>query len=168
MKDRDNDGFEVSKEDFDDVIEKFKSKQTKVYDFLIKADHDYKHAIFLLCKKFLDAEEFPDKFRETLLVMIWKKKGPAEILKNNRFVHMKHHLARTCEALAFKSSKNQIFQKSTVYQIGGQSGHSPEEHVFTLKSVIGLMEHIGEGLILNFVDIVSFSIGKISWTWLKL
>ena len=58
--------------------------------------------------------------------MIWKKKGPAEVLKNNRFVHMKHHHARTCEALTFNRSKNQIFQKSTVYQIGGQSGHSPE------------------------------------------
>ena len=117
MKDRDNDGFEVSKEDFDDVIEKFKSKQTKVYDFLIKADHDYKHAIFLLCKKFLDAEEFPDKFRETLLVMIWKKKGPAEILKNNRFVHMKHHLARTCEALAFKSSKTRYSKSQQLIKL---------------------------------------------------
>ena len=156
MKDKDSDGFEVQKEDFDDVVEKFKSKQTKAYDFLTKADKDYKHAIFLLCKKFIDTEEFPDRFRETLLIMIWKKKGPAEVLKNNRFVHMKHYLARTCEALTFNSSKNQIFQKSTVYQIGGQSGHSPEEHVFTLKSVIGLMKNRGEGLILNLVDIVSF------------
>ena len=69
---------------------------------------------------------------------------------------MKNHLARTCEALAFQSSKSHIFDKSTVYQIGGQSGHSPEEHVFTLKIVIGLMEYMGEGLILNLVDIISF------------
>ena len=131
-------------------------KQTKAYDFLLKADDSYKDAIFKLCKRFIDTEDFPTKFGETLLYMLWKKKGSAEVLKNNRFIHMKHHLARTCEALAFESSKSKIFEKSTVYQIGGQSGHSPEEHVFTLKSVIGLMEDIGEGLILNLVDIISF------------
>ena len=65
---------------------------------------------------------------------------------------MKHHLARICEAMAFESSKSHIFEQSTVYQIGGQSGHSPEEH----KSLMGLMEYMGEGLILNLVDIIAF------------
>ena len=87
MKDKDDDGFELSKEDFDEVIEKFKKKSTKAYDFLTKADEEYKAAIFILCKKFIDKEEFPDMFKETVLHMIWKKKGSAETLKNNRFVH---------------------------------------------------------------------------------
>ena len=69
---------------------------------------------------------------------------------------MKHPLARACEALIFNQSKKEIFEKSTIYQICGQSGHAPEEHVFTLKSLIGMMESRGEGLILNLVDIISF------------
>ena len=69
---------------------------------------------------------------------------------------MKHHLARTCEALVFSQAKDRIFDKSTKYQIGRQSGHSPEEHVFSLKSLMGLMEHMDEEVILNLVDIVSF------------
>ena len=107
-------------------------------------------------KKFIDKEEFPDMFKETLLYMIWKKKGSALTLKNNRFIHLKHHLARLSEALVFNKSKYQIFDQSTKYQIGGQSGHSPEEHVFSLKSLIGLEESLGEGVILNLVDIIWF------------
>ena len=156
MKDEDDDGFELTKEDFDDVIEKLKRKSTKAYDFLTKADDEYKAAIFMLCKKFIENEEFPDMFKETMLYMIWKKKGGAETLKNNRFIHLKHHLARLCEALVFNKYKNQIFDQSTKYQIGGQSGHSPEEHVFSLKSLMSLKEFLGEGVILNLVDIVSF------------
>ena len=53
MNDDDDDGFEVTKEDFDEVIKRFKKKYTKAYDFLIKADEEYKDAIFLLCKKFI-------------------------------------------------------------------------------------------------------------------
>ena len=123
---------------------------------MTNADDEYKEAIFLLCKKFIDEEEFPDRFKETVLNMIWKKKGSAATLKNNRFIHLKHHLARLCESLAFNKSKSQIFQKSSKYQIGGQSGHSPEEHVFSLKSLMALKEFEGKGVILNLVDIVSF------------
>ena len=65
-------------------------------------------------------------------------------------------MARACEALVFSKCKDDIFEKATVYQIGGQTGHSPEEHIFTLKSLIGLMYSMGEGLILNLVDIISF------------
>ena len=160
MNEKDDEGFEVTKEDFDAVIEKLKKKTTKAYDFLTKADEDYQDAIFLLCKKFIEEEEFPDMFKETLLYMIWKRKGSAATLKNNRFIHLKHHLARLCESLVFSKSKDQIFEKSTKYQIGGQSGHSPEEHVYSLKSLIGLKEFEGEGVILNLVDIVSFFLSR--------
>ena len=60
------------------------------------------------------------------------------------------------KALIFNQSKKDIFEQSSIYQIGGQSGHAPEEHVFTLKSIIGLMQSKGEGLILNIVDIILF------------
>ena len=47
-------------------------------------------------------------------------------------------------------------KKSSIYQIGGQTGHSPEEHIFTLKSIMGLKELTDNGIIPNLVDIISF------------
>ena len=49
----------------------------------------------------------------------------AELLSNNRFIHMKiGYLARTCKALLMSQMKQHIFDKSTIYQIGGQARHS--------------------------------------------
>ena len=67
----------------------------------------------------IEKEDFPIYFRKTLLNMIWKQKGPADILKNNRSIHTKEHfLPRTCEAI--------VLEKSSMYQVGGQPGQSPE------------------------------------------
>ena len=99
MKDKSGDSFEVTFEDYEDVLAKFESKDTKTYDVLIKAGKNYKQAIFMLCKRIIDIEEVPIMFRKTLLIMIWKRKGPMDILKNNRFLHMKEVLVRCVDAL---------------------------------------------------------------------
>jgi hypothetical protein len=77
-----NEVLEISKDDFEAVVKKFKSKQTKSYDFLIKASQNFQDAIHYLCARMIKNEEFPQMFRKTLLYMIWKSKGPQEILKN--------------------------------------------------------------------------------------
>ena len=148
--------FEMTEKDFEDVLKKFKKKDTKSYDFLLKANPKFQNAIFQVCKRFIDNEKFPEKFQKTMLYMISKKKGPAEILKNNRFIHMKDYLARTCEALVVNRMRSTIFESSSIFQIGGQSGHCPEEHIFTLKSLIEQRKSQGRGIILTLVDIVSF------------
>ena len=70
MKEDDGDGFEFNKEDFNIVLAKFQKKQTKANDFLLKAADSYKYATFILCKKFIDTEKFPNMFKENLLYML--------------------------------------------------------------------------------------------------
>ena len=52
--------------------------------------------------------------------------------------------------------KDDILCKSSMYQIGGQPGHSIEEHLFTIKSMIELFEMKNQGMIFILVDLVSF------------
>ena len=114
-------------------MKKFTTKQTKSYDFPLKSGENYQEAIFKFCKRMLEEEQFPIMFRKTLLYMIWKMKGPQEVLKNNRFIHLKeHYLPRTVEALVVNKMKDDILGKSTIYQVGGQPGHSIEEHLFSI------------------------------------
>ena len=113
--------------------------------------------MFKLCKKMIDTEEFPYSFRKTILFMIWKQKGPSEVLKNSRFIHMKEgFLPRTCEALVVEKMKKCILDSSSKYQVGGQPGHSPEEHIFTVKSVCAMLEKENRGMIITLVDIIAF------------
>ena len=53
-------------------------------------------------------ESFPDDFRKTLLHMIWKGKGGADVLKNSGFIHMKTFLPRACEAVIVNRMKEKI------------------------------------------------------------
>ena len=157
MQEEDTEGFEIEKDDFEEVMKKFGSKKTRSYDFLLNSGGKYKESMFNLCKKMIEKEEFPNSFQKTMLYMIWKQKGPAEILKNSRFIHMKEgFLPRTCEALVVGKMKKTILESSSIYQVGGQPGHSPEEHIFTIKSVWAMLEKEQQGIILTLVDIIAF------------
>ena len=90
--------------------------------------------------------------------MLWKAKGPAEILKNNRFLHLKSFLPRACEALVVGRMKKDILAASSPYQVGGQPGHSADENIFVIKSLVALIQKTGKGFIFNSVDIVGFLI----------
>ena len=72
------------------------------------------------------------------------------------FSIQKDYVARTCEALVVGKMKQQIFDHSSIYQIGGQANHCIEEHLFSIKSLIALQEHLGKGVFLTLVDIVAF------------
>ena len=140
---------------FEDVIKKFQSKKTKSYDLLIKGGADYQNSFYKLCERIIMNEEIPSSFHKTVLHMIGKK-GPADILKNNRFIHMKDFLPRTCEALVVNVMKEDIIENSSIYQVGGQPGHSIEEHLFTIKKFMLLLEQNKEGMVLTLVDIIAF------------
>ena len=88
--------------------------------------------------------------------MIWKMKGPMNILKNNRFLHMKEVLARTVDALVVSKMKEQLVESSSIYQVGGLPGHSVNEHLLTLKTVMAVMEERKKGFIFLMIDFVSF------------
>ena len=157
MEEHDDEGLVIEQSDFKEVMRRFNSKPTKSYDFLLKAGKNYQEAMFYLCKRMIEKEEFPLSFRKTLLYMIWKSQGPAEILKNSRFIHMKEgFLPRTCEALVVGKMKECILDSSSKFQVGGQTGHSPEEHIFTIKSVWAMLEKEKKGFIITLIDIVSF------------
>ena len=87
---------------------------------------------------------------------------------------MKEHgfLPRTCEALVAGKMKQCILAGSSKYQVGGQPGHSPEEHIFTIKSIWAMLEEQKKGMIITLVDIIAFfdreDIGDVMQTLYKI
>ena len=147
--------IEIDKDEFDNLLNHFSKKDTKSYDFLLKAGESYKEAMFMFCRRMIKEEQFPEEFRKTMLQMIWKGKGSADILKNSRFIHIKTVLPRTTEALVVGRMKDKILEASSIYQVGGQPGHSIDEKIFVIMSMIARIEMNGEGFILSLVDQVS-------------
>ena len=65
----------INWDDFKDVINKFKSKNKPAYHFLTKAGESFQKSIYKLCRRFIQDENFPSKFSETVLKQLWKRKG---------------------------------------------------------------------------------------------
>ena len=157
MKDKIGKGsFRVNKENFTRVVKKFKDKGKQAYDFLVKAGASFQQAVFILCKRMIETEDFPTCFDLTILQQIYKGKGSRAELSNSRFIHLKEWLPRTCDALVVGGMKERILASSTKFQIGGQEEHRSQEHLFSLKSVIAVMEHREEGILFQLYDIRKF------------
>ena len=106
--------------------------------FFIQLGKLYQDAMYSLCKRIIDQEDVPKSFRKTTLYMIWKRKGSMDILKNNRFLHMKGVLARTVDALVVEKLKEPLVNSATIQHIGGLPGHSISEHLITLNTNYGM------------------------------
>ena len=151
-------GFKASKDVYDQVLAKFKSNNKRSYDFLIRASEEYKDSIFLLCKRIIESESIPDKFRESTLHQIWKRKPGTrkEDLDANRYIHCKDWLPRTVEAIVVKEMEPAIVSATSRFQIGGVQGHRPQEHLFSVKSLVGKYLQEKKMIILVCYDISGF------------
>ena len=150
--------FETNKEVFDSVIEKFRLSRKKNYDFLVKASKEFQHSLLKMCQAMLEKEQFPSAFKNTTLHMIFKGgKGRKENLTDNRFIHSKSWFPRLAEALLVQGGmKGPLVEGSTIYQIGGQPGHRPEELIFAIKSLIAKQRQAGKAVIIQCWDISKF------------
>ena len=89
--------------------------------------------------------------------MIYKGKGRKENLSDNRFIHCKEWLPRAAEGLVVQDGlKRCLLAGSSKYQVGGQPGHRPEEHLFVLKSLIAKYKQDKKQIILQSYDVSKF------------
>ena len=125
---------------------------------MTRAGDSFKTSVFKLCRRLIEDEEFPDRFSETVLHQLWKRKFPKEELSNHRFLHIKDWLPRCCEALVVGRMKPNILSAGTKYQIGGLPNHRVEEHLVTLKAIVSRSAFCkpNSGAIVKLVDIKGF------------
>ena len=67
MQEVNDEEYDIDRDVFETVMNKFSSKQTKSYDFLLKSGEKFQDSVYKLCKKMILKEEFPKTFRKTIL-----------------------------------------------------------------------------------------------------
>ena len=140
MNHNDHDSWELTRDLYDKVLEKLKTKGKKMFDPLNKAGDDYKDAIFKYMRRIINDENIPFQFSETTLFPIWKGKGSPLDLNMSRFIHDKVWPARLCDALVTEKMKPSIVESCPPIQIGGIPKSQSSEHLFTLKTWMLLLE----------------------------
>ena len=69
---------------------------------------------------------------------------------------MKDVLARTVDALVMDQMKEPLINSATIYQIGGLPGHSINEHLIILKTIMAWAEITQKIILFLIMDIKSF------------
>ena len=89
--------------------------------------------------------------------MIYKGRGRRENLSDNRFIHCKSWLPRVVEGLVVEDGlKEALIAGSSMYQVGGQPGHRPEELVFVVKSLVARRLRSKQMVVLQSFDVQKF------------
>ena len=74
MNEDDGNQMIVTKDEFDMIVKKLNDKNRRSYDFLVKAGDNFKNSIYKLCSRMIVEKNFPDRFFDTVLQQLWKKK----------------------------------------------------------------------------------------------
>ena len=161
MEDKTDEETNITEDDFNQVLTKFKNKNKKSYYLLTRAGQHFQRSIYKFCKRMIQEENFPCDFDLTTLHPLWKRKNSKCDLNNHRYLHMKHWQPRLTEALTVNLMKEDIISSGNKFQIGGLPGHRVEEHLIVVKSLIQLYIHKKLGVIMQLVDIEKFFYSEI-------
>ena len=83
MEDKTDFNTSITKDQFEDILKKFKERNKRSYDFITKAGEDFQDSMFMLCKRMIGEECFPTRFEKTTLHNLWKRKRSREDLNNH-------------------------------------------------------------------------------------
>ena len=149
--------FVASYDTFEQMVKKFRKAGKRNYDFLTKSSKSFQTVVFKFCSKMFEEENFPNKFQNTTLHMLYKGKGKRENLSDNRFIHCKEWLPRAAEGLVVQDGlKRCLLAGSSMYQVGGQPGHRPEEMIYVLKSMVAKQKKMGKMMVIQCYDVSKF------------
>ena len=150
------DDDKLTRNDFEMMIRKLKTKKADKYKFLLNGGKSFQDVLFCLHKKVWESEDKPAMWEQSNCTMLYKGKGLKSEFSNQRFIHSKNEIPKSFETLVIEKTKPKIIKKCSKFQIGGLPGHQAAEHLFTLKSIISLFLSRGIPLFLNCFDLEKY------------
>ena len=154
MSEADNEEFCV--EDFDDRLKILKTKCKEKYRFILNSGDGFKKCLFNLFSNIWQTEEKPQQWRNTVIVQLYKGRGDKSDFNNQRNLHMKEPEPKFFEGIVVDKSKQKLIDACSKFQIGGIPGHRPQEHLFSVKSIIGLYHYLNIPLFISYWDISKY------------
>ena len=151
-----NDIEELTFEMFENTFEDLKLNKSTKYQFFIKGGNSVKESLFKICSVVWKTEVVPESWAETTLIQLYKGKGCRSNLDNMRHIHIKDEYPKFFGHIVVSAAKDKIIKGMSKFQIATKPGHRVQEHLFVLKSVIGLCYLVGKAVILQFWDLKKF------------
>ena len=141
---------------FNKSLNILKKKPGGKYNFIVKSGAALKSALYNLFRVIWDRERKPDSWRNTVIIQLYKGRGPRENLDFQRNIHTKLDVPKFFGHIVATAAKPNLNSHMSPYQIGTKPGHRAQEHLFVIKSVIGLAEHHGRAIALQLWDLSKY------------
>ena len=154
--DKSKDDAELSLEDFEKRLKLLNTKCKEKYQFILKSGEGYQNCLYNLFSKVWQTENKPQQWRNSLIIQIYKGKGDQDDFNNQRNIHTKDPEPKFFEGIVVDKSKPMMTKHCSKFQIGGVPGHRPQEHLFSIKSVISLYKYLSIPLFLQLWDISKY------------
>ena len=131
-------------------------KKGNKYSFILRAGNNFKSFISQLYHKVWSQEDKPGQWRNTKVIQLFKGKGSKEDPDMNRNIHIKDEYSKGFDHLIVNKSKGWMIQKCSKFQIGAIQGHRPQEHLFTLKSMMSYYDMLNLPIIIQVYDLSKY------------
>ena len=151
-----NDIEELTYEMFENTFDDLKVKKSSKYQFILKGGNSVKESLFKICSIVWKSEKIPESWTETTLIQLYKGKGCRSNLNNMRHIHIKDEYPKFFGHIVVSAVKEKIIAGMSKFQIATKPGHRVQEHLFVLKSIMGLCYLVGKAVILQFWDLKKF------------
>ena len=145
--------IEFSGELFYKTFNILKKKSGGKFDFIIKAGNSYISALHKLYEVVWKTGRKPDKWRDSVLIQLWKGKGDKADLNSRRHLHTRDQTQKYFGHMVITAAKPNILKEISPFQIGAIPGHRAQEHLFTLKSVMAIKEKNNTARALQLLDL---------------
>ena len=103
-----------------------------------------------------DSEQKPDIWCNSVLIQLYKGCGSCNDLNNQRNIHTKQDIPKFFGHIVTTAAKPSMVNNMSPYQIGTKPGHRAQEHLYVIKSVIGLYENNRKAIALQLWDISKY------------
>ena len=144
---------DIQWDEWEKVITKITELNKACYRDLVWAGHEWQAAMYMMFKRIFREEDVPQKFLETKLKKLYKKKGDKTKLSSYRFIHLKQWAAKVMEKLAMQKCNDLIAGVMPEGQIGGMKKSSTSEHISSLHALARMKMKEKSGIIIMFVDV---------------
>ena len=95
----------------------------------------------------------PDSWRDSVLVQLPRGKKKKEKFRNRRHIHTKELISKYFMHMVSSLAKLKVFEELSAPQIGAVTGHQAQEHLFSMKSSIAMIEMKREAIALQLYDV---------------
>ena len=126
------------------------------YNFILRGGPSLHAALFKLFQVVWDEERKPDSWCNTLVIPIPKGKGKKNDMNSKRLIHTKTQIPKFFQHIVTAAVKPTIVENISPFQIGAVPGHRAQEHLFTVKSFITMVEKKEEAVGIQIFDLKKY------------